>query len=192
MQSCSFQGIGDSVTSRQRMHPQETLPFVTQCLEGGIYVLDGSIPLPVNLSSVAPTGSTNSCSSSLLMIFGTGVIIVTVKDYEGLVSSSCSIDIGQACIDARGNVPDCTCHRPDNVVDQSGHVSVGTTLGSGVLPSGTPNFLTRKDLSPFLRQPNSSMSDNGTGLSKLSKTSLSSMPHCYPTTKSRAKRASMS
>ena len=50
------------------------------------------------------------------MIFGTGLIIVTVKDDEGLINSSCSIGIGEACLDARG--PDRTSHSPDNVVEQ--------------------------------------------------------------------------
>ncbi|KAJ3591309.1 hypothetical protein NHX12_009255 [Muraenolepis orangiensis] len=85
--------------------------LLSSCVLYDVLFITASRPgvLIVSLYSVAHTP---------LMIFGTGLIIVAVKEDEGLISSGCSTGIGKACIDARGNGPDCTGNRPDHVVEQ--------------------------------------------------------------------------
>ena len=81
----------------------------------------------------------------------------------------------QSNTEARGKMACCPCNRPHNMYN-SWLASTSTTSGAGALLTGTPRHLTSTVLSAFLKHPNSSMRDGGTGLSSYWKISVTSMP----------------
>ncbi len=94
------------------------------------------------------------------MIFGSGLIAVMVKNDEGL-GLSYSIGIGKARIDGRGDVSDCTSHRPDDVVKQLTRIDEDN-IGKSRVFIPYSQFLNKARLLTFLQ---ATKLINGTGLS---------------------------
>ena len=89
------------------------------------------------------------------------IIIIAVKQHQfwGFWRVT-----AQSNTEARGKIACCPSNRLHNMYN-IWLASTSTTSGAGALLTGTPIHLTSTVLSAFLKHPNSSMRDGGTGLS---------------------------